>query len=157
MYTDHPTQSATIDISWAQTDVIPLSGKYAIFNPQPVDSMHVDNTWWGSASPDTSSIFTYTAGYIQYSPFAGSPFDVGASKASVHEPNIFHVAMDHEVAGDFQNALNVYYDIISNDSNIAHKRMAIKSIVRVNEMYEQDFYKLRKVIKNELISAKQGY
>ena len=158
LYSDSPNQSATIDIAWAQTDVIPASGKYAIFNDEPVNSMSVNSTWWNrTGAPTDTTIFKYHTGYISYSPYAASAYGLGASKMVSREPNPFHKAMDYELANNYLKALDIYYDIIHNDDNIAHKRMAIKSIFRVNELNDLDFNTLRDTIQTELMNAESGY
>jgi len=155
--TNESNNSGTIDISWAYTDVIPTGSNYAIYNLTPYNTMYVNNTWWGNSSPDPDDIFLNHAGYISYSPFACSAFDNGASKIAVTEQNPFHLAIDYEQSGFYRDALDIYYDIITNDTNLAHKRMAIKSIVRVNELNSLDFDKLRTTINSELVSAESTY
>ena len=150
------SSSGTIDTGWSSNDIIPGAGDKAINNDNPIDSMNVNDTYWG-ASPDTTSLFSYTYGFISYSPFAASPFNIGANKIVPKEPGPFRKGMQFELAGQTDKALDIYYDIISSDPNVAHKRMAIKSICRVNEINNRDFGFLRSVISDEMETDVIGY
>jgi hypothetical protein len=119
LYSEGPS-SGGIDISWAQTDVVPVSGKRAIYNLSAITSCAVYNTYWGP-SPIASVLFEDTT-KVNYAPFAGSPFNIGASKLAPNEPNPFHVALQYEETGDWNRALEVYRDVIDNGNNMLWKR-----------------------------------
>lgn len=140
--------NATIDISFAQSDVIPKdSSTKAIRNLYTTETLHVYRTYWGP-SFNATNLFSQSQ-YVNYSPYATSAWDIGAYKRATEESSIFHEAVELEMDGDYQKALAIYYDIMHNESDIVAKRKAIHSIVRVNEMHDLDFQDLRDVLERE--------
>ena len=130
--------SATIDLSYAQTDIIPNGSSKAIRNESPVHTILAYNNWWGSASPDSSLLFSEPE-YVYAKPYAASSYGFGASKISIQQENPFQVAADYELAGDYKSALEIYYDIIEKESDTAFKRRAIKSIIKINHEVNPDY------------------
>jgi hypothetical protein len=152
--------SAGIDISWGQTDVFPDTtnavNERAINNPDPHVYLNVYNTYWGSSTPFPGTIFE-SPSHVRYSPFASFPFNIGASKIAVYHENPFHVALSYEQVKDWNQALNIYYDIVSNSEDLLYKRMAIKQILKVDELSKRDFSNLRNILSKEIISANGWY
>jgi len=155
---DGGTNSGSIDMSWAQTDVYPDTTNYnAIINENPQVTIQVYNNYWGSATPYPGTIFS-DPGSVSYSPFAGSAFGAGSSKASaLLARNPFHDALEFEQAGYLKDALDIYYELIETGNNLVWKRMAVKSILKVNELNGIEFGKLRKTIENERKTAEKWY
>lgn len=152
------SSSGGIDISWAQTDVCPdtTSGDRGIYNPTPKVKVKVYNTWWGSSTPFPGTIFQ-SPDSVGYAPFAGSAFDIGASKIAPYEQNPFHVALEYEQIGDWEQVLEIYYGVIQNGNDLLWNRMAIKQILKVDELSKRGFANLREIIGSEMPTAGSWY
>ncbi|MBN1294530.1 MAG: T9SS type A sorting domain-containing protein, partial [Candidatus Latescibacteria bacterium] len=71
--------------------------------------------------------------------------------------SIRHCKSDMTLAGEWENALDIYYDLIETGNDLVWKRMAIKQILKVNELNRINFDKLLKTIEAERIDAAMWY
>ncbi len=149
-------ESATIDLSWAYTDIVPTNGNYAIDNRNPKHRIWAGNNWWGNPNPEKSMLFSFPDS-VYYSPVATTPHGLGAGKISIPQENPFQTAVEFELAGDYESALEIYYEIIQNETDTAYKRRAIKSIIKINHAKNLDYSGVRKIIQRESAQAVKGY
>lgn len=149
-----------IDIAYANTDIYPFSSYKAIDNTaNPTVNICVNSTYWGTSSPSASALFT-TPASVSYSPFSTTAYENGAPKvaaSTMDARNPFHDAHELEMSGDWKSALKIYKHIIDSADNPLLKRLAIKSIMRVNENFNLDFIDLRTIITDELKDAEDWY
>jgi hypothetical protein len=149
-----------IDMSWAQDNIYPADGKYAIDNTNSLLTLSVYNTYWGESTPDPTELFgVYTR--VSYSPMASSEFTNGApakiaGSAQIAQ-NPLNEAIDIEGNGHWREALQLYNTFIATSADLPKKRMAIKSILRICEDQKLDFADLRNTIFTELTSVEGWY
>ena len=154
-------ESATIDLSMCFNDIIPDSTAKAIKNENPKHKIDASVNYWGVPPLEPTQLFSVPDSVI-YIDYEIIPFNYGAGYQALHKiaishENPFKLALEFEYAGNYEGALDIYYDIIQNETDTALKRRAIKSIIKINRKKKFDFPHVKNVIQKERFDAPQGY
>jgi len=136
------------------------SGKKALNNPVSgsIDGQY--NYWGTSADPPTwSNIITFP-GVVTTTNYSTSCYD-STSVSGVYkrafiaemDKNQYEIADDLESNGDWIGALEIYNNLISQESDPGNKKFIVLSMLRISDNFSHDYSNLRQIILNELKSA----
>jgi tetratricopeptide (TPR) repeat protein len=161
-----------IDSYWAQNNIVYFNSSgghsasgYAINNnlSPGLLNLYVGSTWWGKANPTTGDIANLFAvpDDVNYLPFSSGIFNNGAPAKIAGGSQIaeysLNEALNYELNGNWQEALLIMNDIVRSSPDLLQRRMAIKSIMRIDEQQKLGYAALRTLLTDELKSAQGWY
>jgi len=117
------------------------------------NSVNVAGNWWGS-DDDAAQYDAFSGYYSSWSSRSHSHNNGSGVQMKIAAPqfaeNPFIRAQEIEFSGDFNTALDLYREIISESDNPLYRRKAIKSIMRVNDRCNLPYIELRGIINDEM-------
>ncbi len=148
-----------LDLDWLENDFsFGGSNFFAIRNQSSPDQIGARSNYWGSEDPYEEDLFYNPYNVIWYY-WDNEPHGYGAPKIAPNQIGInpLKEARELEDYGNWNGALEKYYDIIINDDNLIYKRISIINILRLNKEHNLGFSDIRSAIQNELITATSWY
>lgn len=143
-------------------NIYPTGNNKALNNPS-TGAINANNNYWGSYPFTWANIITFP-NVVTKDTVATTPWD-STTVAGIYKrlflaespKNLYDQADDLETSGDWSGAVDLYKQLISNETDSGNRKFILLSMLRIADNYSHDYSYIRNVAQNDLKTASSWY